>query len=520
MSGSFVLADQAFGNIETNGEAGDHMMERVRSFFSSAVPDVELHLHGHPAAPEALGAVFGKHLYLNVESGRIPAEEIPFVVGHELAHVLQQREGRVQPTGWKDGIPFNDDALLEVEADAMGTCFALGVNGFSGVRAAIPRAWPAGTALQPTLQCLLTMGSKRVNSSADLSPKGQTLLTLIPHGSEWLKGIAGSDSRYDFSNELDLLTGIHVGLHGSDTLLLRRLGVLAHLERLHDLEQDELEGILSVERSPAENVVNLRKTKKALARHGLWSESELSIADEFLRTTGVAAEPVFRSLSLSDRVSLFELVNEANTAQALNPMLQREAATFAVSRAQNAAEFIDYYQFYMAQIHEANPQPQLAGKRMRFAEALAETLSELMFDHLWSPNFPGPPEADELPIALRQWSVQGKRVGFPRLSAALAHVAQFGELHGASGPAARQLIDAYMERANGHWIQRTPSAVQLSQDGHHRDYIYDLPNVQAVLRLASDGSLTIGAVRSTSTSSARGTQPASGPSAARLREAK
>lgn len=42
------------------------------------------------------------------------------LIGHELAHVVQQREGRVTPTTQKKGQNVNDNAGLEQEADQMG----------------------------------------------------------------------------------------------------------------------------------------------------------------------------------------------------------------------------------------------------------------------------------------------------------------------------------------------------------------------------------------------------------------
>jgi len=42
------------------------------------------------------------------------------LIGHELTHVVQQREGRVQPTTQAAGLPVNDDKGLESEADAGG----------------------------------------------------------------------------------------------------------------------------------------------------------------------------------------------------------------------------------------------------------------------------------------------------------------------------------------------------------------------------------------------------------------
>ncbi len=42
------------------------------------------------------------------------------LLGHELTHVVQQREGRVQPTGEIAGLPVNDNVSLEKEADVLG----------------------------------------------------------------------------------------------------------------------------------------------------------------------------------------------------------------------------------------------------------------------------------------------------------------------------------------------------------------------------------------------------------------
>lgn len=42
------------------------------------------------------------------------------LLGHELTHVIQQSEGRVQPTTEVNGMPVNDDVSLETEADIMG----------------------------------------------------------------------------------------------------------------------------------------------------------------------------------------------------------------------------------------------------------------------------------------------------------------------------------------------------------------------------------------------------------------
>jgi hypothetical protein len=48
------------------------------------------------------------------------------LIGHELAHVVQQREGRVAATTQFKGVDVNDDAALEHEADEQGARAARG----------------------------------------------------------------------------------------------------------------------------------------------------------------------------------------------------------------------------------------------------------------------------------------------------------------------------------------------------------------------------------------------------------
>lgn len=47
------------------------------------------------------------------------------LLGHELAHVVQQAAGRVEPTTEIGGMAVNDDVSLEQEADALGAKAAL-----------------------------------------------------------------------------------------------------------------------------------------------------------------------------------------------------------------------------------------------------------------------------------------------------------------------------------------------------------------------------------------------------------
>lgn len=60
------------------------------------------------------------------------------LLGHELSHVVQQRQGRVVATTEVAGMPVNDNPALEAEADAAGQRAAALVNSTTGTAQRAP----------------------------------------------------------------------------------------------------------------------------------------------------------------------------------------------------------------------------------------------------------------------------------------------------------------------------------------------------------------------------------------------
>ncbi|HTJ42839.1 MAG TPA: DUF4157 domain-containing protein [Kofleriaceae bacterium] len=104
---------------------GDLRASMERS-FAADFGGVRVH-HGGAAA--ALGAeAFALGNDLHFAAGRFdPSSDAGrSLIGHELAHVVQQREGRVSAGGQGKGLAINDDGGLEAEADAWGAAAARG----------------------------------------------------------------------------------------------------------------------------------------------------------------------------------------------------------------------------------------------------------------------------------------------------------------------------------------------------------------------------------------------------------
>jgi hypothetical protein len=459
-------------------------MEAARDWMKTLGASVRIHLHAHPAASQAWGVAVGDNIYMHPCVLQLEPETVSFVLRHELAHVLQQRTGRVRPNGSLGGMPANDDCFLEWEAD----CIALGLL---PPEAAFGEGLLPQDVQQPVLQCAMQVAGRRIETRANLSSKAAIILDMIPNGAAWLKVIGTSRPLYSFNDEYEMLASIQAGLHGSPIVLLRRLGLSIHPEAFRPLDAEDIERLLHMETAESNNSVGMMRLKKTLAAHELWSENEFTIGDEFLKNVCVSAEPLFRTLSLADRIALFDLVNDSTSEVSLNQILQKEAANFAVAHAQNALEFVDFYRFFMVLASDRDASPSLASKRARFAETMMDSWISLLHNQLWCPTLVQPPAPEQMPRMIREWGVRGQRLGFPRLSAALAHVAQFADLHGATGAAAQSLIERHMDRLQSFWQERVPSSVKASQYGTDLFYFYDLPGATAKLRLDEEGNLTV-----------------------------
>lgn len=88
----------------------DDMKKHYENLSGLSMDDVRVHYNsGNPARLGALAYTRGSHVYV------APGQERH--LGHELGHVIQQKQGRVRATDSFDGVAVNLDDRLEREAD-------------------------------------------------------------------------------------------------------------------------------------------------------------------------------------------------------------------------------------------------------------------------------------------------------------------------------------------------------------------------------------------------------------------
>ena len=98
---------------DNNTGLPDQLKAGIESLSGMSLDNVNVHYNSsQPAQLNALAYAQGNNIH--VASGQ--EQHLP----HEVWHVVQQAQGRVQPTMQMQDVPINDDEDLENEADVMG----------------------------------------------------------------------------------------------------------------------------------------------------------------------------------------------------------------------------------------------------------------------------------------------------------------------------------------------------------------------------------------------------------------
>jgi hypothetical protein len=132
--GQDVGAPPSFGGgTALPADVRTHMETALGGEFSS----VRIHEHAYAAEIGAQAFTRGSDIVFAPGHYDPSSQAGLALLGHELTHVVQQAQGRVQATAQVGGLPANDDAGLEAEADEMG------MRAAKGTPAASPSAPPA-----------------------------------------------------------------------------------------------------------------------------------------------------------------------------------------------------------------------------------------------------------------------------------------------------------------------------------------------------------------------------------------
>jgi hypothetical protein len=95
------------------------LQQKMEALFGASFDDVRVHVGPEAPSIGALAFTKGSDIYFAPGQYDPASPRGQQLIGHELAHVVQQRQGRVQnPLG--AGVAVVQDPALEAEADRMG----------------------------------------------------------------------------------------------------------------------------------------------------------------------------------------------------------------------------------------------------------------------------------------------------------------------------------------------------------------------------------------------------------------
>ena len=100
------------------------VMDRMEAFLETDFSGICLNISEDVGKFGADALAVDETLYFNRDCYDPNSSEGLKLLGHELAHILQQRQGRVRANSSWQSLPFNGDQALEAEADEAGEWFA------------------------------------------------------------------------------------------------------------------------------------------------------------------------------------------------------------------------------------------------------------------------------------------------------------------------------------------------------------------------------------------------------------
>ncbi len=112
---------EAISEKSTKTQLPDMVQAKMETSMGADFSDVSIHKDSEKASSMgALAYAQGSDVHFAPGQFKPDSQSGQELIGHELAHVVQQRQGRVSPTTQMKGQNVNNDPSLEREADQMG----------------------------------------------------------------------------------------------------------------------------------------------------------------------------------------------------------------------------------------------------------------------------------------------------------------------------------------------------------------------------------------------------------------
>ena len=313
------------------------------------------------------------------------------------------------------------------------------------------------------------------------------VLSLIDGGHEWLQwAVRDPQVHYQFADESIFVQALQTGLHAMPLVLLPKVGLLVGPIKLMTMTPADLRLLIAAEQD--QGWTGGAEIAALLDRYDLLAQDDLAAVRRRLDDMGVAAAPLFQAVGLNAQVALKGLCEEyANVPSSTD----RERAAFAVDRARAVPEFCDYYRLHDDCTRALKLDQASADTRRRAACTAIDTLRPLGFQLLDCPKVDGVVPPAKVQVAVREWLLTGRQMGFGRASLFVQQVVRYAGYTGQTGPAAAAIVRAHATAAQRLLGGGVIDQYTLCQDGASCQFIITQQDEQAHLELAPSGLMAL-----------------------------
>jgi hypothetical protein len=334
------------------------------------------------------------------------------------------------------------------------------------------------------------IANKPLNGPFGLSETGRRVLGLIDGGLQWLDYAIGTpDAHYHFRDESALVAAVQTGLHATRYVLIDAIGLMVAPVKLMTMSPAELQ--LLARAATGEVKPTNPDLVKMLGRHSLTTQKDLAAVATLLDNLEVAPAPMFQAMDLDDTLALLVLARSPCITDPGTPDLRLEAASFAVSQAYSPPEFVDYFRTFIDHIAiVGEPGDTPTDRRERVLRAVY-TLAPLMFQALDCPEVAGLVSPLEVEGAIIDWLMNGRQLGFLRVSQGVQQIVANTGFANEEGLAAQLIVRDYLDRAQQLVRLLGVGRGIMGQDGATCLFPIVAPAQDAVIRLGPTGVITL-----------------------------
>ena len=397
------------------------------------------------------------------------------VVGHELAHVVQQRQGRVLSSWNELEIPFNEAVDLESEADRWSAAFVEGSVVDAG-------AHEEQVSSLPVRQNLLLVGDQVICKQEQLPESISDVLCLIGAAEVWVAWASEDEYEFCFPNFESFVQELQLGLHASPFLSLRELDTLISPVTLCGYPRCDVADILRAEHGNGDDE---NHAKRVIARHEILTNRDLNRVREQMKKLGMHRSGILIGATLGDMIRLHGSLHLAR--RVADRDVFEQAAEWAAGMTGSANEFGDLLVFACHLLADGSHR---TGAVNGHLTAVWTELNLILQEYLRCPGIPPWTPVEEVKEALNLWIRSGARLGFRTAAAGMRISIPHLDRRGREA-SSREEIDRIVGRAEAIVLGEELCVSGRSQDGENLALTASGREGRVTLGINGRGCLTI-----------------------------